>query len=119
MSRVQEYLKIRKIQEMGLPKLYVVKSSPKGVEMPIERQVVEIVKGVEFRGEKRLIVDRYKLENEYPYEVDIVRGESSTQKDGYGSGIGDLWDWSYFSTFSKEESYKYYDLELTRVKERY
>ena len=27
MSKVQEYLKKKKIQELGLPKLYVVKSS--------------------------------------------------------------------------------------------
>jgi len=43
MSKVQEYLKKKKIQEMGLPKLYVVKSSPDGVEKPVERQVVEII----------------------------------------------------------------------------
>jgi hypothetical protein len=40
MSKVQEYLKKKKIQKMGLPKLYVVKSSPDGVEKPVERQVV-------------------------------------------------------------------------------
>jgi len=40
MSQVQEYLKRKKIQELGLPKLYIVKSSPQGVEKPVERQVV-------------------------------------------------------------------------------
>jgi hypothetical protein len=34
MSKVQEYLKKKKIQQLGLPKLYVVKSSPEGVEPP-------------------------------------------------------------------------------------
>lgn len=43
MAKVQEYLKKKKIQELGLPKLYLVKSSPEGVEKPVERQVVEII----------------------------------------------------------------------------
>jgi hypothetical protein len=119
MSKVQEYLKNKKIQEIGLPKLYIVKSSPEGVKKPVERQVVEIIENVAFRGDERLPIDRYKLENEYPYEVDILRGENSTKEDGYGSGIGDLWGWSYFSSFSKEDADTYYYSELDRVQKKY
>ena len=119
MSKVQEYLKNKKIQEIGLPKLCIVKSSPEGVKKPVERQVVEIIENVAFRGDERLPIDRYKLENEYPYEVDILRGENSTKEDGYGSGIGDLWGWSYFSSFSKEDADTYYYSELDRVQKKY
>lgn len=116
MSKVQEYLKKKKIQELGLPKLYVVKSSPDGVEKPVEKQVVEIVENIAFRGEERLPIDRYKLEGSYyPYEVDILRGETSSLLDGYGTGVGDLWCWSYFSSLSKDEIEKYYEDELLRV----
>lgn len=87
MSKVQEYLKKKKIQELGLPKLYVVKYSPEGVEKPVERQVVEIIENVAFRGKERLPIDRYKLEGGYPYEVDILRGETSSKDDGYGTGL--------------------------------
>ena len=115
MGKVQEYLKNKKIQELGLPTLYVVKSSPEGVEKLVERQVVEIVKNVAFKGELRLPVDRYKLEGGYPYEVDILRGETSSINEGYGTGFGDLWAWSYFYSFSKEDVEKYYEQELLRV----
>lgn len=119
MTKVQEYLKKKKIQELGLPKLYVVKSSPEGVEKPVERQVVEIIENVAFRGTERLPIDRYKLEGSYPYEVDILRGETSSKDDGYGTGVGDLWCWSYFSSFSKGDIEKYYEEELLRVQNKY
>lgn len=119
MSKVQEYLKRKKIEELGLPKLYIVKSSPEGVEKPVERQVVEIVENVAFRGKERLPIDRYKLEGSYPYEVDILRGETSGKVEGYGTGFGDLWAWGYFSSFSKEESEKYYKEEVQRVRDKY
>jgi len=60
---------------MGLPKLYLVKSSPECVEKPVERQVVEVIENVSFRGKERLPSDRYKLEDIYPYEVDILRAK--------------------------------------------
>lgn len=119
MSKVQEYFKKKKTQELGLPKLYVVKSSPDGVETTVQKQVVEIIKNVAFRGEERIPIDRYKLEDGYPYEVDILRGETSTKDDGYGTGFGDLWCWSYFSSFSKNDSEKYYEQELLRVQNKY
>lgn len=119
MSKVQEYLKKKKIQELGFPKLYVVKSSPDGVEKPVERQVVEIIENVSFKGKERIPTDRYKLEGNYPYEVDILRGQKSTKDDGYGTGYGDLWSWSYFSSFSIDEAEQYYQQELKRVKNKY
>lgn len=120
MSKVQEYLKNKRIKELGLPMLYIVKSTRDGVNEPIERQVVDIKEGVAFRGSEKLIYDRYILdEKSYPYEVDILRGNSSSKDDGYASGCGDLWVWSYFSSFDKEEAYKYYDEECLRVKNKY
>ena len=120
MSKVQEYLKKKKIQELGLPKLYLVKSSPEGVEKPVERQVVEIIENVAFRGKERLPIDRYKLDDcGFPYEVDIIRDEISTKDDGYGSGFGDLWSWSYFSSLSKDDIERYYQEETERIENKY
>jgi hypothetical protein len=118
MSKVQDYFKKKKIHDMGLPKLYVVKSSPEGVEKPVERQVVQLIENISFRGKERLPSDRYKIEDT-PYNVDILRGETSNKDDGYGSGFGDLWAWSYYSSFSIEEAEKYYKEELIRVENKY
>jgi hypothetical protein len=98
--------------------LYVVKSSPDGVEKPVEKQVVEIIENVAFSGKERLPIDRYKLEG-CPYEVDILRGDTSSKDDGYGTGFGVLWAWSYFSSFSKDDVEKYYEEELLRVQNKY
>jgi hypothetical protein len=121
MSKVQEYLKRKKIEELGLPKLYIVKSSRDGVDKPVERQVVDIVETVGHRinDKGRTSIDRYKLENEYPYEVDIVKGETSNLDEGYGSGFGDLWGWSYFCSINKDEANQYYQKEYKRVNEKY
>jgi len=120
MTKTQEYLRIKRIRELGLPKLYVVKSSPEGVEKITERQVVEIIENVAFRGKERLPIDRYKLDDcGFPYEVDIIRDEISTKDDGYGSGFGDLWSWSYFSSLSKDDIERYYQEETERIENKY
>lgn len=118
-SRVQEYLRKKKIKDLALPKLYIVKSTPEGVDQPVERQVVEIVEGIGLDCIKNLPIDRYKLEGEYPYEVDIVRGETSDIDSGYGTGFGDLWGWSYFSSLSKDDADQYFNEESIRVKNKY
>ena len=118
MSKVQEYLRNKKIQELGLPKLYIVHSSPEGVKDVVEKQVVEIVENVAFRGNERLPIDRYKLDTS-PYEVDIPRGEYSLEDSRYGSGFGDLWGYTYFSSFNREESERWYEKELERVSKKY
>ena len=120
MTKTQEYLRIKRIRELGLPKLYVVKSSPEGVEKITERQVVDIIENVAFRGKERLPIDRYKLDDcGFPYEVDIIRDEISTKDDGYGSGFGDLWSWSYFSSLSKDDIERYYQEETERIENKY
>lgn len=120
MSKVQEYLKKKRMQELGLPKIYVVKSSREGVKKPVERQVEQIIENIGWKGKERVPINRYKLEGDNgPYEVDIPIGEDSNKEDGYGSGFGDLWGWTYFSSFSKTDADEYYEKELERVKNKY
>lgn len=125
MGRVQDYLQKKKIKELGLPKLYIVHSTRKGVKPPVERQVTEIVKGVshikQINDEKvNIRIDRYRLEtNEYPYEVEIREDMESSKDDSYGSGFGDLWSGTIYSTFSKKKANEFYEIESARVKERY
>lgn len=112
MNKLQEYLKKKRIKELGLPKIYVVKSTPDGVDPIQEKQVIEITQGI------RLPIDKYEMED-YPYTIDILRGESSARDEGHGTGIGDLWAWTYFYSLSKEEAEAYYQKEKERVETKY
>lgn len=117
MSKVQEYLNKKKIATLGLPKMWTVKSTRLEVNKPEENQIIEIIPNVAFRGNLKLPIDRYKLEN--LIYVDILRGEISATIDGYGTGIGDLWSWTYFSSLNFNVCQEWYLKELERVKEKY
>lgn len=104
---------------MGLPKLYVVKSDRSGVKKPFERQVVNIIENVAFLGVERTPIDKYILEDGYPYEIFLRRGETSSTDEGHGTGIGDLWSWTYYCSLSLEEAEEYYKKETKRIKEKY
>lgn len=125
MSPFQEYKEKRRIEALGLPKIWVVYSDRKGVKEPIEHQVIHIFEGNSFilsidgvKLEEPIAVDRYKIA-EAPYEINFERGKTYSLNAGYGSGCGDLWAWSYFSCLSKEEADTYYLNEVKRVKEKY
>lgn len=118
MNKVQEYLRKKEIERLGLPKIWIVKSERTGVQLPTEHQVVEIRKSVGVRNGV-LSIDRYVIETGFPYEIDIVEGEMSTSEEGYGTGVGDLWDWTYYCTLSKNDADRYYIEELKRVNEKY
>jgi hypothetical protein len=110
MSKLEAYLKNKRIQELGLPKIWVVESTPNGVEKPIAVQVNEII---EWNNKFR-----YKLDAS-PFEVDIEKGLSSKKRDDYGTGFGDLWGGSVFCSLSEEEANAYFQKESNRVKEKY
>ena len=125
MGKVQDYLKQKKIKESGLRKIYIVESTREGVSDVMERQVIDIKQHVStiFCGGDNKVnipVHRYFLETEsYPFNVDIEEGEESTLDEGYGSGFGDLWEWSYFSSFSIEEAQEFKEKETKRVEQNY
>jgi hypothetical protein len=54
-----------------------------------------------------------------PYELTFRDGETSAQKDGYGSGWGDLWGWSQFGFFNKEDAETARVIEHERVSRKY
>ncbi len=122
MSKVQEYLRKKKIKELGLPMMYVVKSTPDGVGKPVERQVVEIKPNynfVTYSDGKMVLLSKYVMEDDFPYEIDIEENNISASNSGYGSGFGDLWGWTYYCTLSKEDAEQYYINEWERVKDKY
>lgn len=126
MGIVQDYLENKKTKALGLPKLYIVKSTREGVEAICERQVIEITENVSYRyGHRNTIdktpIDRYSFapDEAYPFSFDIARGEQSAVDQGFGSGTGDLWSWTYFASFSMEEAEQYHKEESIRVQEKY
>ena len=52
-------------------------------------------------------------------EIEIEVDKISTSEDGFSSGFGDLWQWSYYCTLSKKDADEYYLKELERVSKKY
>jgi hypothetical protein len=107
MTKLEEYFKNKRIKELGLPKIYIVKSDREGVYEPIENQVVDIKNGVSIDCSTKLKKNRYLIENK-PYEIDIEENKNSCLIEGYGTGFCDLLEWSYYCSFSKDDAYNYY-----------
>lgn len=105
-----------------LPKLYVVKSTRDGVNPPVELQVKNIKYNAVFRitnnGQDEIPIDRYILDKE-PFEVDIQRNYIESIEEQYATGIGDLWSYTYYSSFSKEDADNFYEKESIRIKTKY
>lgn len=118
MTKLEDYFERKRVIDLALPKLYIVKSTRCGVEQPVEKQVIEIKNGGIRLSPTKKQIYRYVIEGS-PYEVEIVDGETYNMNEGYGTGFGDLWEWSYYSSFSKEDADAYYLEELERVKEKY
>lgn len=119
MSRVEEYKKKKFIEQLMLPKLWVIRSDREGVSMPRQLQVISIEEISErTNGFVRTKVKRYKFD-EAPFDIDIEEGRDNGMNQGYGSGFGDLWCWTWFCTFSEEEALNFYRMESTRIEETY
>jgi len=120
MSKLKEYLEQKRIRELELPKLYVVKSTKEGVEKPMEMQVIQIKKnvGISHTQEGKVSIHRYFVNNS-PFEIDILEGKTNAIDMQYGSGCGDLWGYTYFSSLLPNEADEFYDKELERVNQKY
>lgn len=105
--------------------MWIVKSTRKGVDLPIE---VEVSKIEENNGNcswyegKTLVtkpMTKYYLVDYLSGCVRIVEGKGYEHEVGCGSGCDDLWEWSYYYTLSKELAFEYFEKELERVTDKY
>jgi len=120
MSKVQEYLEKKRVEALGLPKLWLVKSHYKtGVNEPKEVQTKEIYKSGtrSYNDGPYIDVYKYRLDG-YPYEIDIEDGAKSGIDHGYGTGFGDLWCWTNACFFTKEDADAFYIKENKRLEEK-
>ena len=122
MSKLDEYKEKKRIEALGLPTMWIVKSTKEtGVEEPYEVQTKEIFKIGTRRYNDKPNIDVYcyrLVNNGYPYEVDIEEGAISGISEGYGTGFGDLWVWTYYSSLSKEDAFAYYEKEKRRLENK-
>jgi hypothetical protein len=123
----QEYLiKKGKVADPANGTLWVIKSTRSAVVM-YETPVWEIKKNFgeiidydeEGNEEKSTTYHRYNLGSVAPYEIDINVDTNTGEEHGYGTGVGDLWGWSYFVTPDKSLAQKLYDDEKLRVQTKY
>ena len=72
MSKVQEYLRNKRIKEMGLPSMFLVKSDRSGVSKPIKLQVVDFEEKPTWMmcgsSQEKTWLDKYIVE----YNSDVV-----------------------------------------------
>jgi hypothetical protein len=125
MNKLQEYLEKKRIATLELPKMWIVKSTRKGVELPIEVQVSKIKENngscswYEGKNFVTKPITKYYLEDYLFDSVGIVEGKEYELQVGSGSGCGDLWEWSYYCTLSKELAFKYFEKELEIITDKY
>lgn len=109
MNKEQYLINKGKLPDPKFGVLHIVHSTREGVSLTTQ-SVWNIEKGTTRK--------RYLL-NDAPFEVDIIVGETSSEDSGHGTGIGDLWSWSYFSFLNEDEAKEKYRLESIRVAEKY
>ena len=84
-----------------LGKIFTFKSTRKGVEEILEHQIWEKrICSHRIDGDKRIPIIEYKIK-EAPFECEITEGDTIGEDRGCGSGMGDLWSWTYFCSLDK------------------
>ena len=84
--------------------LFVVFSNRKSVEEVKTSKIVNIKDGIYFTDN---------------HEVEIKGGAGFGYVEGYGTGIGDLWGWTYAFFLVKEEADEYKKRETIRIEDAY
>jgi hypothetical protein len=100
--------------------IFCFRSSREGVSEIKELLIWEKVETGGWRGNRseRISIQNYKM-NETPYNAQIWSDELVAENAGFGSGFGDLWAWSWFSSLDKNELEKSRQKEILRVAGKY
>ena len=107
-------------KENPAPKMYCFKSDKEGVSEIFEHEVKDSSINSYRLTEKgkRIPIRTYRFYSS-PFSIDIMEGRLSGIDSGYASGYGDLWAWSHFGSFVKEEIEHLHKEETKRVTEKY
>jgi len=122
----QEYLiKKGRIADPTNGTLWIVKSTRLSVNL-YEVPVWEISSGygettwydLDGNITRKTTCKKYKID-QFPYEINVYDDTKIGEDHGYGSGVGDLWSWSYIVTPDKDIAQKIYEEEKLRVQTKY
>lgn len=104
MNKVQTYLYNKKLKELNLPPIWIVKADRNGVYTPMRFEISDIpVVNANSITYKFISA----LDFSYPFEIEIPKGKTNARKDGHGTGF-DTWSWSYYFTFSKDDAWYFH-----------
>lgn len=121
MMNKKQYLQNKEVIPPDLGIIYVIKSTRFGINM-IELPIwgIENCQKTVFYsdGPRKINYNKYILK-ESPFKAIIEDGKEYGKDHGYASGIGDLWEWSYFFTLKKEVAEDILHSEKVRIIEKY
>ena len=96
----EEYLREKgRLPVVDLGVMYAFESNRKGVGEIKEILIYEQTEGEGWRGDptEACVLKKYKYK-ESPYESTFWPGDIVVEDRGCGSGFGDLWSWSWFTS---------------------
>ena len=118
----KEYLEKKGLVPVDFGTMYIVHSTRVGVTLK-EIKITNISNRTQtsYSKENGAVKRNYVIYDfdEGPHSLIIEEGESFGQDDGYASGWGDLWCWSYFGTLDKAVADKILEEETLRVMSKY
>lgn len=117
---LQRYLLVKWQKENPPPEIYHFRSDRQGVFAIRILKVLDSSKsGTRIYGDGRKKETRKYLVEGSPYEVAFEEGKSSVSESYSGSGMGDLWSYSHFFSFDKNEIVRMQDEEKERIIAKY
>lgn len=121
MSKLQEYLKLKKVKKEFPQKIWISISNREGVSEPEEFQITgKDLYGYSHKDGNKIPIYKYTIQSEqYPFNVKMTEGEPCNSESSYGSGFGDLWSSTIFCSFDKNLVDRFYKEETKRVKKNY
>lgn len=109
MNKTDYLVKKGQIADPKNGEMFVIHSTREGVTM----KKIPVWEARPFGGRTKYIF------NEAPYELKIIDGDEFGEYEGYGSGFGDLWAYSYFGTFDEAVAKFLFSEETKRVTDKY
>lgn len=103
------------------PEIYYFRSDKKGVFEISVRAVKDSKQGgvITYVKTGRKVDSRHYYFEGEPFDVQFEEGSSSCMRSYHGSGVGDLWAYSYFYSFDKDEIVRMHKEEKERIENKY
>lgn len=123
MGKVQDYLEEKKMEQIAPMYFMESQREPLSIKIfelkPIATSSAKMWVGNTIDWNKPIMGTRYHFK-ETSREIIIYEDQPTFgENHGYGTGMGDLWAWSYFASFDKNVIFELYKKELKRLTDKY